>query len=209
MVKWCCSKRRKPIVPLRDLSLRAAVLPMSFLLDCALQTPCAQFAQLACSSTLHHPESSYPGSAPRSCAARFPLMLTALRELGRQDFTLLLSLEQNLTSARERTAEGLNHLETQRAGFRSGTAGRAGQPYRPEKALPAIRISPMGFKHAISLPADLCTCPSSEGSELTCATPVLCLSNHLTVSFFNQPCQCKEQVFHFRINLPNSTLPKG
>lgn len=50
-------------------------------------------------------------------------MLAALQKLGRQDLPLLLSLEQNLTSARERTAEGLNHLEIQEAGFKSGTAG--------------------------------------------------------------------------------------
>lgn len=211
MVKLCYSKGWRPIVLLRDFPFRQ------------------QFCQCCICRAVHcrHPGLGLPcpyvlalgigrnrasqASAPCSYAVLFLLMPTALQQLGKQDFALLLSLEQKLTSARDRNLERLNHNpEIQRAGLRSGTAGITQQPYFQE-----IRINPMSFKpHRISsllpsAPAPALRFPNLHVLPQFSAFPSGCLSNNLMVSFFSQPRQCKERVFRFRINLPNSTLPKG
>lgn len=99
---------------------------------------------------------------------------------------------------------------------RSGTAGTTQQPCFQEKCL-LLRSESIQWvlKHIISPLAVLCSSASSYVSKSTHATLILCLpqsvcfSSNLMVSFFGHPCQCKEQVFHFRINFPSSTLPKG
>lgn len=88
--------------PAQGFSLQAAVLWMLYLLGCTLQTPWAQFALPVCFSTQHRWESSYPGFCSLLSCCTFPVDADSFaRELGKQDFTLFLSLEQKLTNARK------------------------------------------------------------------------------------------------------------
>lgn len=96
MAKLCC-QRMESHCPTRDAPDRQWICPCAG--NPALQPP-----------------------APCPHTVLFPLLLTALPELGKQDFILLLSPEQKRTSTRERN---LNHnLEIQRE---SGLA-RQGSP---------------------------------------------------------------------------------
>ena len=99
----------EPSGPARGFSLQAAVWAMLRAPDCALQTPWAQSALPACFSAQHRRGSSLQASPPGSYAVLLLLTSTALQELGKGDFTLLFSLEQKLTRARERNLGRLNH----------------------------------------------------------------------------------------------------
>lgn len=137
MVKLCYSKGWRPVVPFRDFPFRQQIC-QCFICRAVLckhpglSLPCLYVLALSIGRN-----QAIQASAPCSHAVLFLLVPTALQELGKQDFTLLLSLEQKLTSSRERNLEMLNHNpEIQRAGFRSGMAGITQQPYFQEKNLP-------------------------------------------------------------------------
>lgn len=155
MVKLYYSKGWRPTVPFRGFPFR-----QQFCQCCicravlckkhpGLTLPCLYVLALSIGGN-----QAIQASASCSYAVLFLLMPTALQELGKQDFTLLLSLEQKLTSARERNLEMLNHnLEIQRAGFWSGMAEITQQPYSQEKILPLRSESIQRvLKHMTPLP---------------------------------------------------------
>lgn len=101
-------KGQRATVPLGMFLTDRGSVPVLF--QAAPQSP-----SLLCPASLSTGLAENPApQAPAPCphTVLFPLLLTALPELGKQDFILLLSLEQKRKSARERNPN--HNLEIQR-----------------------------------------------------------------------------------------------
>lgn len=190
---WCnCAAKvmeshcpTQAILDTHDVSLRSSRLPHR-----ALLCPASLSTALAGNPRLQAP-------APCPHTVLFPLLLTALPELGKQDFILLLSLEQKCTSDRERN---LNHnLEIQRD---SGLAWQGSLRSLTAKWNPTLRSESGSLKtHPIPFVLSL-------GSQ-----PNMCSPSSTAFQQFNSflfQLALYTQVFHFRINVPSSKgFPKA